>query len=104
VLLSALRNTRQLHAERNLRQCALLLQAGVDRALLRMARDPGYTGETRELSPAEIIDQGAGQITIAVQSATADSPAQLKVAAEYPVGNEFSVRRSRTLSLSTNNR
>lgn len=104
MLLSALRSTRQLHAERDLRQCELLLQAGVDRAWLRIARESEYAGETRELAPADIINQGAGQITIAVQPATAQTPRQLQVTAEYPVGNEFSVRRSRTLSLPSNAR
>lgn len=102
MLLAALQSTRQLHAERDLRQCELLLQAGVERALTQLAEQPDYQGETRELTAAEIINQGTGRITIAVTPATADAPPQLQVAAEYPAESEIAVRRSRTLSIPSN--
>lgn len=102
MLLAALQSTRQLHAERDLRQCELLLQAGIERALTQVAKQPDYSGETQELATDEIIHQGTGRVTIEVTPATADAPAQLQVAAEYPADSEFSVRRSRTLSLPSN--
>lgn len=95
MLLGTLRRTRQLHAERDLRQCELLLQAGVDQAWLQSAAQPDYAGETREFLPTEIIHQGAGRLTIVVQPATTELPRQLKITAEYPAGDEFSIRRSR---------
>lgn len=99
MLLAALQSARQLHAERDLRQCELLLQAGVERAFTQLGKQPDYQGETHELTAAEIINQGTGRITIEVVPATADAPSQLQVAAEYPADSEFAVRRSRTLSL-----
>jgi type II secretory pathway component PulK len=102
MLLAAMQSTRQLHAERDLRQCELLLQAGIERALTRLAEQPDYQGETHELTAAEIIDQGTGRLTIAVTPATSDGPSQLLVSAEYPAGSEFAVRRSRTISIPSN--
>ena len=102
MLLAALQSTRQLHAERNLRQCELLLQAGIERAVVQIAKQPDYSGETQEIPSAEIIHQGTGRITIAVTPATTSAPAQLRVAAEYPADSEFAVRRARTLSIPAN--
>ncbi|WP_254512294.1 hypothetical protein [Anatilimnocola floriformis] len=102
MLLAALQSTRQLHAERDLRQCELLLQAGIDRALTQIAKQPDYRGETHEFSAADIIDQGPGRLVIEVTPATADSRVQIHIDAEYPADSEFSVRRSRTLSIPTN--
>src|SRR6476660_7947859 len=50
MLVTALAASRQLHAERDLRQCELLLQAGVDRAAYRLATERTYRGETWTLS------------------------------------------------------
>ena len=102
MLLAALQSARQLHAERDLRQCELLLQAGVERALTQLAEQPDYKGQTYDLTAAEIINQGTGRITIAVTPATENTSAQLQIAAEYPAESEFAVRRSRTLSIPAN--
>ena len=87
---------RQLHAERDLRQTELLLQAGVDRAAFRLAGESDYRGETWEIPAEEIIGLGNGRVTIAATRASDTTPWQLDVIAEYPVGSQRSVRRSGT--------
>jgi Tfp pilus assembly protein PilX len=101
MLLNTLSATRQMRMERELRQCELLLQAGLDRAAYRLSQDANYTGETWNLPTAEIIDRGDGLVTIAVTPSENDQPAHLHVVAEYPTGSEKSIRRSRSLELNT---
>ena len=97
LLLGTLRTGRQLHAERDLRQCELLLQAGVDRAALRLAREADYRGETWTLPAAAIAGTGDGLVTVEVNRAADNQLPQLSIVAEYPVGGERSIRRSRTI-------
>jgi hypothetical protein len=99
MLLAALRSSRQLHAERDLRQCELLLAAGLDRVAYRLAKDTDYRGETWTLPAGAIVAVGDGQVTIEVAEATQQQAPQLRVVAEYPTGSETSVRRSRTILL-----
>ncbi len=101
MLLAVVQSGRQLHVERNRRQCDLLLQAGVSRATLRRAQDADYRGETWSLPSAEILGSGDGQVTIEFSPGENSQPARLHVIAEYPTGSERSVRRSRTVSLET---
>jgi hypothetical protein len=99
MLAGAIRTGRQLHAERDLRQCELLLAAGVDRAMLRLATEPDYRGETWTLPAAEMIAGGDGVVTIDVALDATQQPWPFKVSAEYPAGSERSIRRSRTILL-----
>jgi Tfp pilus assembly protein PilX len=102
LLQGTLRARRQLHAERDRRQAELLLQAGLDRAALRVAGQADYHGESWELPAESITGSGAGLVTIETSRQAEDSPWKIHVVAEYPVGkqpagNELSVRRSRTI-------
>jgi hypothetical protein len=99
MLASAIRSGRQLHAERDLRQCELLLAAGVERARLRLASESEYRGETWKLPAAEILATGDGEVTIDIALDSSQQPWPFRVTAEYPVGSERSVRRSRTILL-----
>jgi hypothetical protein len=99
MLLSALRAHRELHRERDLRQTELLLQAGSDRAVARFANDPTYRGETWELPAASIADKGNGRVTIKISSEADQNGKTANVVAEYPVGDEWSIRRSRTIHI-----
>jgi Tfp pilus assembly protein PilX len=101
MLLSTLSDARQLRMQRELRQCELLLQAGLDRAAYRLEQDSDYTGETWTIPAAEIIDRGGGLVTIAVSTSENNQPARLHVVAEYPTGSETSIRRSRSVDLNT---
>jgi type II secretory pathway component PulK len=99
MLTAALAAGRQLRAERNLRQCELLLQAGVDRAAQRLTTERDYRGETWTLAADQITGSGEAQVTIEVTATSGDGTQQLAVVAEYPAGSETSTRRSRTISL-----
>jgi type II secretory pathway component PulK len=102
MLLGSLAIGRQLHAERDRRQCELLLQAGVDRAAVRRQHETDYRGETWTVPAPDIIGAGNGQVTIRIESGSSSAAQKLHVVAEYPTGSERSVRRSRTISLPPN--
>jgi hypothetical protein len=96
MLVGALRISRQLRVERDRRQCELLLEAGLDRAFARVAAAEPYTGETWNVPADQIIERGDGRLTIEVAPA-GDAPRRIHVVAEYPLGSERSIRRSRTV-------
>jgi hypothetical protein len=96
-----LRDRRRLRSERDLRQAELLLDAGVARASTRLAADPNYRNETWTLEPDAITDSGEGRVTIELFAPADQESLTATISAEYPVGNELSVRRSRTFKLPT---
>lgn len=98
MLVGALRMGRQMRVERDRRQCELLLQSGLDRAAFQLAAAEPYSGEVWNVSSDEIGGSGEGQVTIQV-SRNGDSPPQIEVLAEYPLGSEHSIRRSRSALL-----
>ncbi len=100
MLRGALGARRQLHAERDLRQTELLVEAGADRAVLRLAVEPSYNGETWQIPSDQIINRGDAIVTIRASRSSVDKPWQVRVVAEYPAGSELSIRRSRTFELS----
>jgi hypothetical protein len=104
MLLAALRTGRQLHVERDLRQCELLLSAGIARATSQIAQARDYRGETWRLSSDEITGAAAGEVKIEAVPDSPTSDAQLRITAEYPLGNETSIRRSKTIHVSNKNR
>jgi len=101
MLQGALRARRQLHVERDLRQTELLLQAGVERAVFRLAGESGYRGETWTLPADAIVGSEAGRVSVEITRSAAEEPWQVRVVAEYPVGRETSIRRSRTFTVPT---
>jgi hypothetical protein len=103
MLKGALLAQRQLHRERDLRQTELLLQAGSDRAAYRLANDANYRGENWKLPANAIVDNGEGQVTIEASATGAPSVWSVKVVAEYPLGGETSIRRSRTFQVPSQN-
>src|SRR5262245_23779166 len=96
MLLTTVRRHRQLHRERDLRQCELLLAAGIERAARRAATEPAYGGETWSLPGAAIVGGGDGQVVIEVRRGANNPTQQVSVVAEYPLGGEMSIRRSST--------
>ena len=99
MLVAAMRATRQLRSERDLRQCELLLQAGADRAAYRLATERAYRGETWMLSAETLAGIGEGKVSIEPSSTTDQNTQQLTITAEYPADSETSVRRSRTVAV-----
>ncbi len=99
MLRRTLRDQRQLHAERDLRQTELLLDAGLARAAHRLAADPNYRHEIWNLPPDAVTSSGEGRVTISLSPVGGRPVLTATVVAEYPVGRETSVRRSRTVQL-----
>ncbi len=99
MLRRTLREQQQLHAERDLRQTKLLLQAGIARAAVRLAADPNYRHETWNLPPDAVMNSGEGRVTISLSPLSEPHFLTATVIAEYPVGRETSIRRSRTVQL-----
>lgn len=99
LLQGTLRAHRQLHAERDRIQTDLLLQAGMDRAAFRLANEPSYRGETWNLPAAAILGTREGRVTIVASRDSEQTPWKVQVMAEYPLGNDLSIRRSRTFEI-----
>jgi hypothetical protein len=97
LLQGTLRARRQLHVERDRRQTELLLDAGARRAAWRLSSEADYRGESWSLPAEEIVGAGAGQVTIAAARQADNQPWQVQVVAEYPLGTDLSIRRSRTI-------
>jgi type II secretory pathway component PulK len=102
MLRSAIRERRQLHVERDRRQCELLLAAGIDRAVARLATDPKYSGDVWELPADAIVDQGAARVTTEISTQATDGTRQARFVAEYPLGRDITIRRSQTFSIDSN--
>jgi hypothetical protein len=96
LLRTTLRTGRQLHVERDRQQAEFLLQAGADRAAQLFASKPEFRGDTWTLPAEEILGQGGGTVTTSLTRESDEVPWQLHVVAEYPLGRDFSIRRSRT--------
>ena len=85
-------------------QSGLLADAGVDRALAKIAADPKYTGERWEVS-AEALgsattgDRPAGVVTIEVVGSPGGGPRKLRVQADHPPDPPRRVRSSREIML-----
>jgi hypothetical protein len=101
MLKSALRARRQLHVERDRRQSELLVEAGADRAVARLAADPDFRGDTWELPAAAIVGRGDGRVTTEVSRSADNQPQQVRVVAEYPLGRDFPIRRSHTFQIAS---
>lgn len=106
MLKGALRERRQMRQERDLRQTELLVEAGADRAAIRLAADDSYAGETWSVPAEEIIGLGGGKVLIEVtRDASAaereDAPWLVRVVAEYPLGGETSIRRTRSFTVNS---
>ena len=90
----ALLARRQLRVQRDLRQTELLLQAGAERAAAKLQQDDAYRGETWRIDGADLLGLGDGEVKIEV-----DARGAAHLAAEYPVGDARSVRRTATFAL-----
>jgi hypothetical protein len=105
MLLAAVQARRQLRIERDARQCDLLLLAGIERAQLGLSKEPEYAGETWTLNGDAFADGRSGQVTIRQVNRPSDTgraeQRQFEITAEYPLGDETSVRRSFTGGMSS---
>ena len=89
---------------RRARSAAVRIAAGGRRGSGRCCAwptEPDYRGETWRLPAAEMIAGGDGVVTIEVALDSTQQPWPFSVSAEYPAGGERSIRRSRTILLSS---
>jgi Tfp pilus assembly protein PilX len=75
-------------------QAQWLADAGIQRAVARLAIDPGYTGETWEISARDLDSTEPGAVTIAVGQADEAKHRQIRVQADYPRDPPGRARRS----------
>jgi hypothetical protein len=99
MLHSAMRARRELHVERDCRQAELLIYAGASRAASRLAAEPGFAGDTWELPAESIVGRGAGRVKTEVSPASDGGPTRIRIVAEYPIGRNFPIRRTRTFEI-----
>lgn len=97
MLLAAMQTGRHLHVQRDLRQCELLLAAGIARATSQSAANTEYRGEKWELSAEQIIGKAAGEVTIEIVPEPSGGKSQFLIVAEYPLGGAVAIRRSQTI-------
>jgi len=89
--------------ERSL-QSELLADAGVDRALAKIAADPKYAGErwnvsAEALGSAATDEQQGAVVTIEVSGSPGGGPRKLRVQADYPPDPPRRARSSREIML-----
>ncbi|BBO35272.1 hypothetical protein [Lacipirellula parvula] len=103
---SSLRTRRQLHAERDLRQVELLVDAGLRRAAAKLSADESYDGETWRIPADQLLQNGAAEVTIAVapsqkaeDSSEDDDTVDVTIAARYPLNIPRTVQRTRTFTI-----
>ena len=97
MLVAAVQNGRQLHGERDRRQCELLLTYGLARAARPETAKHDYRGESWTVPAEQISGTAAGRISIEFLTDRTGQDRQLHVIAEYPLGGETSIRRSQTI-------
>jgi type II secretory pathway component PulK len=100
LLQGTLQARRQLQVQRDLRQCELLADAGIERAAHRLTKESDYRGETWSAPAQREIGLAEGRVTIALARAADDQPWQASITAEYPLDGERSIRRTRKVSIS----
>jgi type II secretory pathway pseudopilin PulG len=86
--------------QRNL-QAEWLAEAGIQRALARLAADPAYTGETWEIAARDLDSADAALVTITVGPAPGDPKQRhIRAQADYPRDPPRRARYTRSVNLS----
>jgi len=108
ILKVGLAHRNQVRAQERQIQAEWLAQAGLDRALFRLAESAGYTGESwliagTDLGLAGPVGPGSGpaaRVQIAIEKAS-DSPRRrlIKVQADFPPDSPHRVRHSLQLQV-----
>jgi hypothetical protein len=101
MLQGALRARRQMLAERDRRQCELLLEAGANRVAARLAAEPDFRGDTWELPAESIAGQARGRVTTQITPGATGQGWSMQVSAEYPLDRPINVRRSQRFDIAS---
>jgi hypothetical protein len=97
-----LRHSDLRGSERRL-QAEWLAESGLDRAVARLALEPGYVGETWNIAATELGGRDEATVKIGV-TAVPDKPDRraVRVVADYPVDEPRRHRQSRELMVDLN--
>jgi hypothetical protein len=90
----------QIRAQERRLQAEWLAEAGIQRALARLAADSGYAGETWEVSARDLDSTEGARIAIAVERVPDDrGRRKIRVQADYPRDPPRRARYSRQIVL-----
>jgi type II secretory pathway pseudopilin PulG len=102
VLKVALSQRDQTRAAEQRLQAEWLAEAGIQRALARLAAEPGYTGETWEIPPRDLDSVDGAQVAITVARAPGDGRKRdVRVHADYPLDAPRRARHSKQVVVET---
>ncbi len=88
----------EVGAEERRLQAGWLAEAGLDRAVARLAAADDFRGEVWEIPAEEFGGRGAASVTIRVEPvAGRDGVRKVRVEAEYPSGSSLRARKSREI-------
>jgi hypothetical protein len=91
---------KQLRMQHDRLQAELLADAGLDRARAQLHAAGDYRGETWPIGAESFAGRGAGLVTIQAEAVPEQAMARkVQVVAEYSVGSEARVRRSKQMTL-----
>jgi Tfp pilus assembly protein PilX len=91
---------RQLQARQDRVQAEILADAGLDRAAAQLLSAGSYSAETWQIGAESLAGRGAATVTIRVESVPENATARIVHAvADYPVGREERVRRSKQITV-----
>lgn len=98
----AIAGSQRMIQERRRAQADWLAAAGWSLATSQLARNPAYTGETWDVSAAELGGADRGRVTITVTTPTPDATEkqlQIGILAEFPLESDHRVQISRQGSI-----
>ena len=84
-------------------QAEWLAESGIQRATARLAADPGYKGETWEVSARDLDATDDALVTITVEPAHDGKGRQVRVQADYPRDPTRRARHSRVIEMGSSN-
>ena len=91
------------NAQEHRLQAEWLAESGIQRAIARLAADPGYTGETWEV-PARDLDSDDALVTITIEPARGVARGRaVRVQADYPRDPNRRARHSRVIDIESGN-
>jgi hypothetical protein len=99
-LKTAAMERKQLSAQQDRLQAELLADAGLDRAAAQLQSKGDYSGEIWQIGAEAFAGRGAATVTIQVKPLEENDTSHIvQAVAEYPVGTDTRVRRSKQITI-----
>ena len=90
----------QLRAQQDRLQAGILADAGLDRAAAQLRSAAGYSGEIWQIGADAFAGRGGAAVVISIESAPEKTDSRIvHSVAEYPLGSESLVRRSKQVTV-----